>query len=51
VTPIRNKRGIYSLFTADYALITVFYLLLALTGVFAFEHIGKVGNLILAFWF
>ena len=45
VSPIENKRGIYSLFFLDYAIITAFYVLLALTGIFAFDDIKALYTL------
>ena len=39
VTPISNKSRLFHLFALDYFLIASFYLLLALTGVFAFDNI------------
>jgi hypothetical protein len=45
VTPISSKAKIYKLFVLDYGLITVFYLLLAFTGIYAFENIQDLYTL------
>jgi len=45
ITPIHPKRRILSLFSADYLLITIFYLLLSLTGIFAFKNIEDLYTL------
>lgn len=57
VAPIRDKNDLHKMLSADYMLIAGFYLLLALTGSFAFAHlealytlnfiIGKQSNLFL----
>lgn len=39
ITPINNKRHLNKLLIGDYMLINCFYLLLALTGIFAFPHV------------
>jgi len=45
VTPISKKKHLLPLFSADYLLIAIFYLLLALTGVFAYDHIQDLYTL------
>lgn len=46
VTPIQPKRGLYRFLAADYLLIAAFYLLLGLTGVFAFyPHLADLYTL------
>jgi len=45
VTPINNKKRLYSLILGDYALILSFYFLLAFTGIFAFRDINDLYTL------
>ena len=45
VTPINRKRHISKLLLSDYFLILMFYLLLAFTGIFAFEEINDLYTL------
>ncbi|CAG7821968.1 unnamed protein product [Allacma fusca] len=45
VTPISSKRRLFGLFFADYTLITIFYLLLAFTGIFAFTNLEDLYTL------
>ncbi|XP_015597813.1 transmembrane protein 104 homolog isoform X2 [Cephus cinctus] len=45
VAPISNKSTINRSLAFDYALIAIFYLLLALTGAFAFEHLDDLYTL------
>lgn len=45
VVPIRDKNGLFSMLSADYALIGSFYLLLALTGSFAFSTLDDLYTL------
>jgi len=39
VTPISNKHNIFRLFAADYILILIFYILVAMTGIFSFAYV------------
>ena len=45
VTPITPKRRLYRFLVADYILIAAFYLLLALTGIFAFQQLEDLYTL------
>lgn len=45
VTPIKPKRGLYKFLAADYVLITGFYLLLGLTGIYAFPRLEDLYTL------
>jgi len=45
VTPISNKKRLYSLMLGDYLLILSFYFLLAYTGIFAFTDINDLYTL------
>lgn len=45
VAPIRDKNGLHKMLSADYMLIASFYLLLALTGAFAFAHLEDLYTL------
>ena len=45
VSPIADKSRLFSSLGLDYLLIAMFYLLLALTGVFAFEHVSDLYTL------
>ncbi|KAK4009870.1 hypothetical protein OUZ56_019013 [Daphnia magna] len=45
LTPISPKRGLYKLLALDYILIAGFYLLLGLTGIFAFPHLEDLYTL------
>lgn len=45
VAPIRDKSGLHKMLSADYMLIASFYLLLALTGAFAFAHLEDLYTL------
>lgn len=45
VVPIRDKNGLHSMLSADYLLIGIFYLLLALTGSFAFATLDDLYTL------
>ncbi|ODM97788.1 Transmembrane protein [Orchesella cincta] len=45
VTPINEKKNLFRLFMMDYGLITVFYLLLAFTGIFAFDNLRDLYTL------
>jgi len=45
VTPISNKRHINRLLSFDYVMILAFYLLLAFTGIFAFEELKDLYTL------
>lgn len=45
VTPISNKKKLYSLILGDYTLILCFYFLLAFTGIFAFRDINDLYTL------
>lgn len=45
VTPISNKKRLYSLILGDYTLILAFYFLLAYTGIFAFQEINDLYTL------
>lgn len=45
VAPIMNKSMLNRFLALDYALIALFYLLLALTGAFAFEHLDDLYTL------
>lgn len=45
VTPISDKSKLFQFFALDYTLIAVFYLLLAFTGIFAFEHLDDLYTL------
>ncbi|KAK7082107.1 hypothetical protein SK128_019842, partial [Halocaridina rubra] len=45
ITPINEKRSILKLLAADYLLILLFYYLLAVTGVFAFETLEDLYTL------
>ena len=45
VTPIRQKNHLSKLLLLDYVLILAFYLVLALTGIFAFEEINNLYTL------
>lgn len=45
VAPIKNKGGLYSMLSADYTLIHIFYLLLAMTGSFAFASLEDLYTL------
>jgi hypothetical protein len=48
ITPIDNKSKLYRCLAADYLLVACFYLLLALTGIFAFSHLEDLYTLV--FW-
>lgn len=48
LTPISNKSRLCSALAADYILVASFYLLLALTGIFAFAHLEDLYTLV--FW-
>lgn len=45
LTPIKDKQHLKTLISLDYLLICSFYLLLALTGAFAFEHLKDLYTL------
>jgi len=45
VTPISNKKWLYSMMLGDYVLILSFYFLLAFTGIFAFTDINDLYTL------
>lgn len=45
LTPISNKKHIKTLMSTDYILISTFYLLLAITGIFAFKHLEDLYTL------
>uniref|UniRef100_A0A1B0GCL1 Amino acid transporter transmembrane domain-containing protein n=1 Tax=Glossina morsitans morsitans TaxID=37546 RepID=A0A1B0GCL1_GLOMM len=45
LAPIRNKHAISKILCADYILICMFYILLAMTGIFAFERIQDLYTL------
>lgn len=45
VAPIRDKNGLHKMLSADYMLIASFYLLLAMTGTFAFAHLEDLYTL------
>lgn len=45
VSPIENKSKLNRFLALDYTLIAFFYLLLALTGIFAFEHLDDLYTL------
>ena len=45
VTPISNKKNLYSFMLGDYCLILAFYFLLAYTGIFAFTEINDLYTL------
>ena len=45
VTPISNKKWIGWLLSFDYIMILAFYLLLAFTGIFAFEELNDLYTL------
>lgn len=45
IAPIKDKKQIKSLLSCDYALICVFYLLLAITGAFAFANLEDLYTL------
>eukprot|EP00092_Neocalanus_flemingeri_P014748 GFUD01015915.1.p1 GENE.GFUD01015915.1~~GFUD01015915.1.p1 ORF type:complete len:521 (-),score=128.06 GFUD01015915.1:235-1797(-) len=45
VTPISDKKKLYSLMLGDYAIILSFYFLLAFTGIFAFRDINDLYTL------
>lgn len=45
MTPIKPKRGLYRLLAADYVLISGFYLLLGLTGIYAFPRLEDLYTL------
>lgn len=45
IVPIRNKLNIYKILSLDYFLIVLLYLLLALTGIFAFSEIKDLYTL------
>lgn len=45
VAPIANKSALNRSLSLDYILIAIFYLLLALTGAFAFEHLDDLYTL------
>ena len=45
VTPISNKKKLYSLILGDYTIILAFYFLLAFTGIFAFRDINDLYTL------
>jgi len=45
ITPIANKASLHRLLGLDYLLILLFYLLLALSGVFAFAHLEDLYTL------
>lgn len=45
VTPISKKKSLYKFLFADYALILLFYCLLAFTGIFAFARIEDIYTL------
>ncbi|GAB1600663.1 transmembrane protein 104-like [Argonauta hians] len=45
VTPIKNKKKIFSLLAADYILILIFYALLSFSAIFAFKSINDVYTL------
>ncbi|OXA55925.1 hypothetical protein Fcan01_09723 [Folsomia candida] len=45
VTPIRSKKSINLLFAMDYCLIATFYILLSVTGVFAFKEVQDLYTL------
>jgi amino acid permease len=45
VTPIKNKRRLFSLILTDYILILLFYSLLSFTGIFAFRNLQDIYTL------
>ncbi|XP_052788196.1 transmembrane protein 104-like isoform X2 [Mya arenaria] len=45
ITPIKNKSRLYALLASDYFLILIFYLLVSLTGIFAFNSIEDIYTL------
>lgn len=45
ITPIKNKSKLYALLAGDYILILFFYLLVSLTGIYAFKNIDDVYTL------
>lgn len=45
VTPISEKKNLFKMFMLDYGLITIFYLLLAFTGIFAFDNLRDLYTL------
>lgn len=45
LTPIRDKRSLGKLLSYDYFLIATFYILLAMTGIFAFVHLEDLYTL------
>lgn len=45
VAPIRDKNGLHKMLSGDYLLIASFYLLLAVTGAFAFAHLEDLYTL------
>lgn len=46
LTPIRDKeKSVYNIIRLDYIIICVFYIFLALTGIFAFEHVEDLYTL------
>lgn len=45
VAPIRDKNGLHKMLSADYVLISSFYLLLAMTGSFAFAQLEDLYTL------
>lgn len=45
ITPITSKKKLGSFLPLDFVLICIFYLLLALTGIFAFEHLEDLYTL------
>jgi len=48
ITPIKDKGSLFQCLAADYLLVGSFYLLLALTGIFAFSHLEDLYTLV--FW-
>jgi hypothetical protein len=45
ITPIKDKHNIYKILSLDYFLIVILYLLLAITGIFAFSEIRDLYTL------
>ena len=45
VTPIKDKRRIFTYIMADYIMILIFYSLLSFTGIFAFSHLDDMYTL------
>ncbi|XP_017853690.1 transmembrane protein 104 homolog isoform X2 [Drosophila busckii] len=45
LAPLRNKEKVIQILSFDYILICAFYIVLAMTGIFAFEHVDELYTL------